>query len=1052
VSVKVFEAIVVGTGFGGAVTACRLAQTGINVCVVERGRRYDLSSIPALPKDGQTLPDARRWTWGGSQGLWDLRNLDGVTVAQSAAYGGGSLIYANVHLRPPKDVFNTSWPKDCQGRNDIDPYFDLVGYMLDIRPVPKEWREQDGKVRVMYEAFRNTARGVAKGGSAPPPTPARPEDRNVFFPPLAIRFPVDAAAPWEEPGAPLLEEKMTPNAHGRPQGPCRRCGACDFGCRYGAKNTLDRNYLAVAEDSWFRHEANVKIKTLTEVLTISRKPKEPDYTLVCRDHLKGTNVRLAARYVFLCAGAVNTTELLLRSRRQHSLRSEGKGDPGLGSGLQDAIADLGRNYFVNADALATVVDAERETFTSAGPVITSALLFHEEKVDQGRRVSRPPQRHDKGEPRPWFLIEDGGYPREAARLFSLFQTPGLLGRNHFDPDPHPRKVLSVLAAATSRDRPDRYPSILDGLVAALVAGTLPDVLAPNFKDALKALQALAKDLRDAEIGDLAEQIRDAVLVNSRAFWPARKLRLYKWRWLWRAIHRFALWLMKAKRRQLLDTTLETTHHRYGVDEPRELPSRLSHLLLGEPYPVNPPEVSFEKSDPEPLPERRQALLLAMGRDDMPAQLELDGDRLLATFQHGGFPTLAQEERVMRGIADQMGGTLRSSPLWALARRPVTAHSHGGCALGTVTDDWGEVKGYRNLYINDGSLLPCPVGVNPSSTIAAIAERNVAHFVKEVWYPANGKRSDSPLPAPWVAHIDASKEWRREQDGLHVDLEPPVEAERQPIKLNHDSIGFSFTEAMAGHMSIVDGESCLPSPSAVRIRLAPFLSAEKLGRKRVAEKQVGAVSFTLDARVSDIGAFLDDQSHTISIPGQLHLPSALLGDDGPEVDVEIKNGTLHLLVAAGHGRKLMLYHLPFEHGHHAWALVGHKEIQDDPGFDAWLDASTLYAELWDGDVNAAHFVDPQMPRRRRARARGILRLGLRDFLRNQVTGLSAVGTSEAARTVWTLGSFGVFFFGNLQGAYAPEIDRFLRLFGKAPWRPHGDPAARKEGALGILKGL
>ena len=65
-----------------------------------------------------------------------------------------------------------------------------------------------------------------------------------------------------------------------------------------------------------------------------------------------------------------------------------------------------------------------------------------------------------------------------------------------------------------------------------------------------------------------------------------------------------------------------------------------------------------------------------------------GGKMHVAFPDSGFPTLGEEERVMRGIADQLGGTLRTSPLWALARRPVTAHSHGGCALGKVTDDVG----------------------------------------------------------------------------------------------------------------------------------------------------------------------------------------------------------------------------------------------------------------------------------------------------------------------------------------------------------------------------
>ncbi len=613
----VFDAIVVGTGFGGAVTACRLAQAGLKVCVLERGRRYDLSSIPALPKDGQTLPDARRWTWGGSQGLWDLRNLDGVTVAQSAAYGGGSLIYANVHLRPPEEVFNADWPSDCHRRTGLDRFFDLVGYMLDIRPVPKGWRTQNGKIRVMYEAFRNTARGVAPGSSPPRAAPAQPQDVNVFFPPLAIRFPEDDEALWKDPGQPPLEGQLRLNKHDRPQGECRRCGACDFGCRYGAKNTLDRNYLAIAEDSRDPDgKPNVTVRTLMEVLTVSWDAGRALHEVRCLDHLVGgSNVSFTARYVFLCAGSVNTTELLLRSQGDQKRR-----------GLDILV----QTYLVTADSLASVVHAGAETFASEGPVITSALVFQKEKIGDGDREAKL-QRPHKSSPRTWFLIEDGGYPREAAKLFSLFQSPALLGRNHFDPDPAPPKILSTVKELFDRPRPDRYPAFLDGFVAALVAGTLPDVLAQDFKDATTSLKKLAGGLRDAEIGDLTSEIRDAVVFNSVLFRFLERLKVYKLRRLWIAIYRFSVWFMKIDDAQLLSTTLGATHHRYGVDKPRGLPSRISRLLLGEPYPVNESRSRFDPKPPPRPQERAQALLLAMGRDDIPAHLKLDGDRLIAWF-------------------------------------------------------------------------------------------------------------------------------------------------------------------------------------------------------------------------------------------------------------------------------------------------------------------------------------------------------------------------------------------------------------------------------------
>ena len=776
-----------------------------------------------------------------------------------------------------------------------------------------------------------------------------------------------------------------------------------------------------------------------EVLTVSWDAGRALHEVRCLDHLVGgSNVSFTARYVFLCAGSVNTTELLLRSQGDQKRRG---------------LEKLGQKYFVNADSLATVVHAGAETFASEGPVITSALVFQKEKIGDGDREAKL-QRPHKSSPRTWFLIEDGGYPREAAKLFSLFQSPALLGRNHFDPDPAPPKILSTVKELFDRPRPDRYPAFLDGFVAALVAGTLPDVLAQDFKDATTSLKKLAGGLRDAEIGDLTSEIRDAVVFNSVLFRFLERLKVYKLRRLWMAIYRFSVWFMKIDDAQLLSTTLEATHHRYGVDKPRGLPSRISRLLLGEPYPVNESRSHFDPKPPPRPQERAQALLLAMGRDDMPAHLKLDGDRLIAWFPEGGFPTLDYEERVMRGVADQLGGTLRSNPLWALARRPVTSHSHGGCALGEVTNEWGKVNGYEKLYINDGSLLPTSVGVNPSSTIAAIAERNVERFVRHVWYVEHGRSPDGRLPCAWQADIDAAKAWNAEQLGLGVDLEPPVN--RQAITLHHKAIGFSFTEAMSGHMAPVGGDldnSRLPPPGTTRVPLAPFLVAERAGRGDENTPPLGQVSFTLAASVTDLGTFLDDPSHTIAIPGTINIAAALLGASGADVEVPVTDGTLNLLVADVPGRRLMLYHLPFTYAGHAWTLVGHKEIQDDPGFDAWLDAATLYTELWRDGVKVEDFVGARGDQRpQRARARGILRLGIRDFLDNQVTGLHAVGTKEPARTIWTLGSFAVFFFGSMQGTYAPEIDRFLSLFGKAPWRPRGQPPAQEAHTIAVLKGL
>jgi cholesterol oxidase len=129
-----FEALVIGSGFGGAVAVCRLAQAGVDVAVVERGRRWPPGSFP---RDLSRL-DAG-WLWLCDQGLYDARPLNDILAVQAAGYGGGSLVYANVAMRPPQEVFDRFWPEPYS-RAALEPYYDLVAHMLDVQPVPADPR------------------------------------------------------------------------------------------------------------------------------------------------------------------------------------------------------------------------------------------------------------------------------------------------------------------------------------------------------------------------------------------------------------------------------------------------------------------------------------------------------------------------------------------------------------------------------------------------------------------------------------------------------------------------------------------------------------------------------------------------------------------------------------------------------------------------------------------------------------------------------------------------------------------------------------------------
>jgi len=317
------QAIVVGSGFGGAATACRLAQAGVSVIVLERGRRYEANDFPALPSDSALLPDLRRWSWQHDQGLWDVVDLDEIVTVQAAGYGGGSLIYANVHLRPPGGIFDERWPAAYRGGASLQSYYDLAAHMLEVAPVSA------------YPGFQGALIKSDQLSRA-----ARALGRETFYPPLAIRY-ADG-----------------PNLHGIAQQACTSCGNCCTGCPYRAKNTLDANYLAAAE----RHGA----QTLTQCEVTGLTDHGQDgWEVECIDHLKAARLSLRSRYVFLCAGSVHSTRLIARARLRQSAR-----------GAQ-ALAGVG--YFPGGDSIGIVYDATHEQFPSFGPTITTALVHWEEE-------------------------------------------------------------------------------------------------------------------------------------------------------------------------------------------------------------------------------------------------------------------------------------------------------------------------------------------------------------------------------------------------------------------------------------------------------------------------------------------------------------------------------------------------------------------------------------------------------------------------------------------------------------------------------------------------
>ena len=195
-----YDALVIGTGFGGSVTACRLAQAGIDVGVVERGRRWPPGSFP---RQLSRLDSGWLWRWG--RGLYDARPLNDILAVCAAGYGGGSLVYANVAARPPAEVFDEAWPR-AYSRAALEPYYDLVAHMLGVGPTPADpaTGRVPPKTRLMQEAADRM--GHADG---------------FFRPNVAVNF--------GDPDTPVT------NAFGATQTGCSFCGQCDIGATPGRR-------------------------------------------------------------------------------------------------------------------------------------------------------------------------------------------------------------------------------------------------------------------------------------------------------------------------------------------------------------------------------------------------------------------------------------------------------------------------------------------------------------------------------------------------------------------------------------------------------------------------------------------------------------------------------------------------------------------------------------------------------------------------------------------------------------------------------------------------
>ncbi|WP_369248646.1 GMC oxidoreductase [Streptomyces sp. R41] len=283
-----YDVIVVGSGFGGSVTALRLTEKGYRVGVLEAGRRF---TRDALPKNSW---DIKNYLWAPKLGMYGIQRihlLGNVMVLAGAGVGGGSLNYANTLYVPPKPFFeDPQWKDITDWEGELKPYYDQARRMLGVRLNPT-MTPSDVHLKAAAERM-----GVGDTFHMAPV--------GVFFGDGEDADGAVKAKAGDEVADPYF------GGAGPSRKACTECGECMTGCRHGAKNTLNENYLYLAE------KAGAVVHPMTTVVSVT-DDSQGGYavqTLPTDEKRKGRGRTFKARRVVLAAGTYGTQTLLHRMK------------------------------------------------------------------------------------------------------------------------------------------------------------------------------------------------------------------------------------------------------------------------------------------------------------------------------------------------------------------------------------------------------------------------------------------------------------------------------------------------------------------------------------------------------------------------------------------------------------------------------------------------------------------------------------------------------------------------------------------------------------------
>lgn len=341
-SVEVFDFVIIGSGFGGSVSAMRLAQKGYKVAVLEKGRRFSRKDFP------ETNWDAKNFFWAPVLrcfGIQQISLLKGVMVLHGTGVGGGSLVYANTLMEPRDSAFRQgTWPVGINWQTELKPYFQIAKRMLGVTTNKLE-ASADLEMKKLGQAL-----GC---------------ENSYHLTEVGVYF-----------GDSKKQGQEVPDPYFSGQGPsragCTGCGGCMVGCRVGAKNTLDQNYLYFAE-KW---GAKIFPRTSAQKITPVENQDYKYAITACEDLgiFRAQEKIFYARNAIFAAGVMGSLSLLFRQKEIYKT-------------LPKLSDQLGESVRTNGESLCGATSFEKHRDLSRGIAIGSAIHVDEKTKIEPVRYS-----------------------------------------------------------------------------------------------------------------------------------------------------------------------------------------------------------------------------------------------------------------------------------------------------------------------------------------------------------------------------------------------------------------------------------------------------------------------------------------------------------------------------------------------------------------------------------------------------------------------------------------------------------------------------------------